>query len=238
MGLFSSRGLDYSSGDGSLARLKASRYFPHHLPGESSPGTMDIDLLSEEAKNGKHPELLKKVVEFAQFLDYLEGDYDYNSEKMHTPLAEIDSVVVDGDLDSMMKFTANIVKKSIDNSADIYYELLPYIKEFEHRLNLKLDVDQRKTLMCIFRVGMGLSLIENLSGQNIQGFCHPSIHNILCSPRQIWLGIQPHGYSADLSFLGGSDAEMRYISLALYSGYFQSKYTAESPSSTFEKLTK
>ena len=236
MGLFSSRGLDYSNGDGSLARLKASRYFPHHLPGESRPGTMDIDLLSEEAKNGKHPELLRRVVEFAQFLDHLEGDYDYNSEKTHTPLAGNETVPVDDDLDSMMKFTVNIVNKSIDNSADIYYELLPYLKEFEHRLNLKLDVDQRKTLMCIFRVGMGLSLIENLSGQNIQGFCHPSVHNILRMPRQVWLEMQPYGYSADLSFLGGNEAEMRYIALALYSGYFQSKYTAESPSSTFEKL--
>ena len=236
MGFFGSRGLDYSGGDGSLARLKAIRYFPHHLPGESSPGTMDIDLLSEEAKNGKHLELLKKVIEFAYFLDYLEGDYDYSSEKMHTPLAEIEPVVVEGDLDSMMKFTANIAKKSIDNSADTYYELLPYLKEFEHRLNLKLDVDQRKTLMCIFRVGMGLSLIENLSGRNIQGFCHPSVHNILRMPRQVWLEMQPHVYSTDLSFLGGKDAEMRYISVALYSGYFQSKYTAESPISTFEKL--
>ena len=197
---------------------------------------MDIDLLSEEGKNGKYPELLKKVVEFAQFLDYSEGDYDYNSEKMHTPLAGIESVVVDGDLDSMMKFTANIVKKSIDNSADIYYELLPYLKEFEHRLNLKLGLDHRKTLMCIFRVGMGLSLIENLSGQNIQGFCHPSIHNILRSPRQVWLELQPHGYSTDLSFLGGNDAQMHLIGLALYSGYFQSKYIAESPLSVFEKL--
>jgi len=56
-------------------------------------------------------------------------------------------------------------------------------------------------------------------------------------PRQVWLEMQPYGYSADLSFLGGNEAEMRYIALALYSGYFQSKYTAESPSKTFEKLS-
>jgi hypothetical protein len=236
MGLFSSRGLDYSRGDGSLARMKPNRYLAHHLPGETIPGAMDFDLLSEESKNGKHNQLLKKAVEFAGSLDYLAADYNYNSQEAHTPLASNQNVRVTDDLNSMMEFTANMVKKSIDNSANIYEELLPYLQEFENRLKLSLNVDQRKDLMCIFRVGMGLSLIENLSGQGLDGFCHPSIHNILHLPRQVWIEIQNHGYACDLSFLGGNDVQMRYIGLGLYSGYFQSKYTAESPSSTFERL--
>lgn len=236
MGLFSARGLDYSSGDGSLPRVKSNRFFTHHLPGEAIPGAMDFDLLSEEAKSGKHQELLKKAVQIAHSLDYLEGDYDYDSEKTYEQLARNQSFPVD-DLNSMMEFTANMVKKSIDNSASIYEELLPYLKEFENRLKLTLSAAQRRDLMCIFRVGMGLSLIENLSGHRLDGFCHPSIHNILHLPRQVSIEIQSHGYLSDLSFLGGHDSQMRYIGLALYSGYFQNKYTAESPSSTFERLT-
>jgi hypothetical protein len=238
MGIFSYRNLDYSNGDGSLARIKTNRYLPHRRPGEFIVGSIDIDLLSEETKNGKHSQLLKKAVEFAQFLDYLEGDYDYRVDKSITKLAVNPSDSVGGDLDSMLDFLANTVKKSIDNSADIYWELLPYLKEFESRLNLQLDAEQRKTLMCFFRVGRGLSLIENLSGRNIQGFCHPSIFNILCMPRQVWLEMQSYGYSNNLSFLGENDAQMRWIGLALYSGYFQSKYTAEPPLSVFKKLTK
>jgi hypothetical protein len=236
MGLFGSRGLDYSSGDGSLARMKPNRYLAHHLPGEVTPGGMDIDLLSEESINGKHNELLKKAVGFALSLDYLEGDYDYKSQKTHMPLAGNQTTTVGDELNSMMEFTANLVKKSIDNSASIYEELLPYLEEFENRLKLSLNSDQRKDLMFIFRVGMGLSLIENLSDHGLSGFCHPSIHNVLHMPRQVWVEIQSHGYAHDLSFLGGNDSQMRYVALGLYSGYFQSKYTAESPSSTFERL--
>jgi hypothetical protein len=50
MALFGSKALDYRVGDGTLPKLKASRYFAHHLPGQPTLTQMDFDLLSEETK--------------------------------------------------------------------------------------------------------------------------------------------------------------------------------------------
>ena len=81
---------------------------------------------------------------------------------------------------------------------------------------------------------MGLSLIENGSGLNINGLCHPSISNVLHTPRQVLENLTKHENGCNLEFLGGNDSQMNAVKLLLYIGYFQSKYTAESPSSVME----
>jgi hypothetical protein len=137
----------------------------------------------------------------------------------------------------MMAFTSNIIKQKIDNEAKVYFELLPYLAKFEENLKIKLTPNQRRYFMCIFRVGMGLSLIENLSGLNLERFCHPSISNILHMPRQVLEGLTKYGFEYDFSFLGDNDTQMSYIKLALYVGYFQSKYNGESPDSVMEFIS-
>ena len=81
---------------------------------------------------------------------------------------------------------------------------------------------------------MGLSLIENLSSLNIQGYCHPSISNILHGPRQVLVDLSSKGFNWNLDFVGDNNSQMALVKVALYVGYFQSKYTAESPASVME----
>jgi hypothetical protein len=234
MVLFGPKTLDYKVGDGILPKLKSSRYFEHHLPGQPTLTQMDFDLLSEEARIGKHQILLDKALRFAISLDYSEGDYLYSNQTPPDSLSNSEIKNPGDTTEDAMAFLANRVKHYIDNQAKIYFELLPYAEKFEEKLEVKLTAEQRKLFMCIFRVGMGLSLIENLSGLNIQGYCHPSISNILHLPRQVLEGMTRQGLNWDLSFLGRNDSQMEIVKVALYVGYFQSKYTAESPSSVME----
>ena len=234
MALFGSKSLDYRVGDGTLPKLRSSKYFPHHLPGQPTLTQMDFDLLSEEAKSGRHQILLNKAVDFAIFLDYSEGDYNYSNQTEPESLSDPEIRNPGDTTDEAMAFWANRVKQYIDDGAKIYFELLPYVEKFEENLGIKLTLEQRKLFMCIFRVGMGLSLIENLSGLNIQGYCHPSISNILHGARQVLQGMEEHGFKCDLDFIGDHTAQVWHVKLALYIGYFQSKYTAESPSSVME----
>ena len=234
--MFGSKPLDYKLGDGTLPKLKPSKYFVHHLPGEPTLTQMDLTLLSEEAKSGKHELLINKVVNFSISLEYTEGDYIYcsSSSTLPTPLANNKDRYQGNKTDEAMAFLANVVRQKINNEIKLYIELLPYLEKFEEKLRTELSLEQRRFFMCIFRVGMGLSLIENLSGLNIQGFCHPSISNILHSPQQVLESLIRHGFSWDLDFVGTNESQMRIVKLALYIGYFQSKYTAESPSSIME----
>lgn len=234
MGLFGSKSLDYRVGDGTLPKLKPSRYFEHHLPGQPTLTQLDFDLLSEEAKSGKHQALVDKAVNFAVSLDYLSGDYNYANQSAPKPLSNPTITNAGDTTEDAMTFLANTVKQSIDDSVKIYFELLPYLKKFEESLEIILTVEQRKVFMCIFRVGMGLSLIENLSGLNIQGFCHPSISNVLYGARQVIQALEMHELKCDLGFVGDNTAQVALIKLALYVGYFQSKYTAEPPESVME----
>ena len=234
MALFGSKSLDYRVGDGTLPKLKPTRYFEHHLPGQPTLTQLDFDLLSEEAKSGKHQALVDKAVNFAVTLDYLGGDYNYANQSAPKPLNN-PTITNPGDTtEDAMAFLANTVKQSIDNSVEIYFELLPYLKKFEECLEITLTAEQRKVCMCIFRVGMGLSLIENLSGLNIQGYCHPSVSNVLYGARQVIEAMEKHELKCDLGFAGDNAAQMALIKLALYVGYFQSKYTAEPPESVME----
>jgi len=237
MALFGSKSLDYRVGDGTLPKLKSSKYFIHHLPGQPTLTQMDFDLLSEEAKSGKHQILVDKAVDFAASLDYLEGDYDYSNQAVPKSLSNPEIKIPGDTTDEMMAFLANQVKHFIDNEVKIYFELLPYLEKFEENLEIKLTLEQRKLFMCIFRVGMGLSLIENLSGLDIQGYCHPSISNVLHGAREVMRVIEKHGFKCNLDFIGDNTAQVAHVKLALYIGYFQSKYTAESPSSVMEFVT-
>jgi len=234
MALFGSKTLNYRVGDGTLPKLKPSSYFAHHLPGQPRVTQMDFELLSEEAKSGKHQELMDKVVSFAVSLDYLEADYKYSNTSAPNLIANPEIKSPGDSTDEAMAFLANIIKEKIDNEVKVYFELLPYLEKFEEKLQIKLTSQQRKYFMCIFRVGMGLSLIENLSGLNLERFCHPSISNILHMPRQVLEGLTKHGFECDFSFLGDNDSQMSHIKLALYVGYFQSKYNGESADSVME----
>lgn len=234
MALFGAKTLNYRVGDGTLPKLKPSSYFAHYLPGQPTVTQMDFELLSEEAKSGKHQELMDKVVSFAVSLDYLEADYKYSNTSAPNLMANPQIKTPGETTDEMMAFLANIVREKIDNEVKVYFELLPYLEKFEENLKIKLTLQQRKYFMCIFRVGMGLSLIENLSGLNLERFCHPSISNILHLPRQVLESLTKHGFGYDFSFLGDNDSQMSHIKLALYVGYFQSKYNGESPDSVME----
>lgn len=234
MALFGSKSLDYRFGDGTLPKMKSSRYFPHHLPGQPTLTQMNFELISEEAKNGKHKNLMDEAVGFAVFLDYSEGDYNYANRNAPEPMSD-PKVTNPGDsTDEAMAFLANRLKQSIDNGTKIYFELLPYLEKFELNVERNFTLEQRKLFMCIFRVGMGLSLIENLSTLNIQGYCHPSISNVLHHPRQVLEDLSRQGVTWNLDFAGDNSAQMALVKVALYVGYFQSKYTAESPTSVME----
>ena len=234
MVLFGSKSLNYRVGDGTLPKLKSSSYFPHHLPGQPTLTQMDFGLLSEEAKSGKHEILMEKAINFAVSLDYSEADYKYTNSTPPNLLADPEVNNPGNSTDEAMSFLANMAKQFMDNQTKVYFELLPYLEKFEEKLETKLDSRQRKMFMCIFRVGMALSLIENGSGLNVQGFCHPSISNILHLPRQVLESLTRHGFDHEFGFLGNNDSQMFHVKLALYVGYFQSKYTGESPDSVME----
>lgn len=232
--LFGSKSLNYSAGDGTLPKLKSSKYFAHHLPGEPTLTQMDFELLSEEAKSGKYELLLEKTINFAIGLEYASADYNYSNDVAPKSLSNSEIKDPGSTADEAMSFLANMAKKYIDNQSKVYFELLPYLANFEEKLSIKLNSDQRKFFMLILRVGMGLSLIENNSGLNINGLCHPSISNVLHTPRQVLENLKSKEYDWNLDFLGSNDTQMNTVKLALYIGYFQSKYTAESPSSVME----
>ena len=234
MALFGTKSLNYSVGDGTLPKLKSARYFPHHLPGEPTLTQMDFELLSEEAKNGKYDLLLEKAMNFALGLEYVSADYDYSNFTAPDLMSNPEINQVGTTTDEAMSFLANMAKKYIDNQSKVYFEHLPYLAKFEEKLSLELNSDQRKFFMLILRVGMGLSFIENNSGLNINGLCHPSISNVLHTPRQVLENLAKKEYGWNLEFLGSNDSQMNTVKLALYIGYFQSKYTAESPSSVME----
>jgi len=234
MALFGSKSLDYRVGDGILPKLKSSKYFPHHLPGEPTLTQMDFDLLSEEAKSGKFELLLEKVVNFAIGLEYVSADYNYSHDVAPKSLSNPEIEDPGSTTDEAMSFLANMAKKYIDNQSKVYFELLPYLAKFEEKLSIELNPDQRKFFMLLLRVGMGLSLIENNSGLNINGLCHPSISNVLHTPRQVLENLTKKEINWSLEFLGGNDSQMNTVKLLLYIGYFHSKYTAESPSSVME----
>ncbi len=234
MGIFGAKSLDYRAGNGSLAKLKSTKYFPHHLPGEPTLTQMDFELLQEEARNGKNAELMGQAINFAITLDYLDASYDYLDRKIPAALTDPTVNSPGNSTEEAMKFLANSVKQYIDNSVNIYFELLPYLERFEERLEMQFTGAQRKTLMCIMRIGMGLSLIENKSGLNINGFCHPSVSNVLHTPRQVLLALSKHEFNWDLDVLDVHERQMTVVQLALDIGYFQSKYTAETPGSVME----
>ena len=229
MGLFGSKLLNYRVGNESLAKVKHDKYFRHNLPGEHSFPQMNFEILQEEVNNGKYDEILGKALDFASTFEYKSADYDYLNRK--TP-DMLDTGDADSNLDSTaqaMAYLANLARQNVNESIKIYFEHLPYLEKFESTIGIALSVQQRKTLMHLMRVGMALSLIENVSGVNLPGFVHPSISNIIHTPNQVLMALSRRAITWNLDTLGDHDNQKRAVQLVIHVGYFQSKYTAEYP---------
>jgi hypothetical protein len=137
-----------------------------------------------------------------------------------------------------MAYLANIVKKTIDTRVEIHLEFLPFLEEFEKKLELKFTTEQKRTIMSLFQFGMFLSLIEDESGLSVRGSYHPTILNNLSTPKQVIQNLRKHKLKIDLEFTNSNENQMEIVFLALSVGYFHSKYTSESPQSVMEFVQK
>jgi hypothetical protein len=229
MGLFGSKLLNYRVGNESLAKVRQDKYFRHTLPGEISSPQMNFEILQEEANNGKYDEILGKAIDFASTFDYVSADYDYLNRKSPDML---EPDIEDSNLDDTaqaMAYLANLAKRNINEAIRIYFEQLPYLEKFESNLGVALNVQERKILLFLMRIGMALSLIENNSGVNLPGFAHPSISNIIHTPIQVLMALSKRAVNWNLDAFGHHDNQKRVAQLVIHVGYFQSKYTAEFP---------
>ncbi len=235
MGFFSSGKLDYSIGDGFLPKCKRSRYFAHLLPGEVGLVQIDTELMQAEAVNGKYQALMMKALDFAVAMEPLSVSYEYEEIKPD-PLSSPNAYIPGQSSEETMSLLANQVNKHIDSARDIHWELLPFLRELEERLDLKMSHGQRRSILFFFRFGMALSLIENLSGLNIVGYSHPSVSNQLIHASEVLRKVDSMDYEVDLDFLPDSKTKNEYVKLFMYIGYFQSKYNGELPSFVLQKV--
>jgi len=235
VGFFGEKQLDYSYGLGLLPRLKKSTYRKHFLPGEISRlqlgASIDFKLMQQEALNGKSEELLNEVSKNVHHIQYDDASFDYKQNATHRKIADTEPPNIQ---DNPMAYLANIVKKTIDSQVEIYLEFLPFLKEFEKRLELEFTTEHRRTIMSIFQFGMFLSLIEDKSGLSLQGSYHPSILNLLSNPKRVIQNLMKHKLKINLEFTHTDEKQMEIAFLALSIGYFHTKYTAESPESVME----
>jgi hypothetical protein len=235
VGLFRGKKLDYSFGLGLLPRLKKSTYKKHFLPGGISTvhlaQLLDYDLMQQEALNGKTEELLSKVSELVNHNQYADASYDYKQNLSHRKIADSEPVNIQN---NPMAYLANIAKKSYDNQVEIYLEFLPFLEEFEKKLELKFTTEQKRTIMSLFQFGMFLSLIEDNSGLSIQGSFHPSILNCLSNPKPVIQSLIKYELKMNLEFNHKHREQREIAFLALSVGYFHTKYTGESPQSVME----
>ena len=235
MGLFGEKQLNYSYGLGLLPRVKKSTYRTHFLPGEISylhiGALLDFKLMQQEALSGKSEELLSEVSKNVYHIKYDDANYDYKQNATHRKIADTEPPNIQ---DNPMAYLANIVKKTIDSQVEIYLEFLPFLKEFEKRLELEFTTEHRRTIMSLFQFGMFLSLIEDKSGLSLQGSYHPSILNLLSNPKRVIQNLMKHKLKINLEFTHTDEKQMEIAFLALSIGYFHTKYTAESPESVME----
>ncbi len=235
MGFFGEKQLDYSYGLGLLPRLKKSTYRKHFLPGEISTlelgASIDFKLMQQEALNGKSEELLNEVSKNVHHIQYDDASFDYKQNATHRKIADSEPVNIQ---DNPMAYLANIVKKTIDTRVETHLEFLPFLEEFEKKLELKFTTEQKRTIMSLFQFGMFLSLIEDNSGLSIQGSFHPSILNCLSNPKPVIQSLIKYELKMNLEFNHKHREQREIAFLALSVGYFHTKYTGESPQSVME----
>lgn len=235
MGFFGEKQLDYSYGLGLLPRLKKSTYRKHFLPGEISTlelgASIDFKLMQQEALNGKSEELLNEVSKNVHHIQYDDASFDYKQNATHRKIADSEPVNIQ---DNPMAYLANIVKKTIDTRVETHLEFLPFLEEFEKKLELKFTTEQKRTIMSLFQFGMFLSLIEDNSGLSIQGAFHPSILNCLSNPKPVIQSLIKYELKMNLEFNHKHREQREIAFLALSVGYFHTKYTGESPQSVME----
>jgi hypothetical protein len=235
VGFFGEKQLDYSYGLGLLPRLKKSTYRKHFLPGEISTlelgASIDFKLMQQEALNGKSEELLNEVSKNVHHIQYDDASFDYKQNATHRKIADSEPVNIQ---DNPMAYLANIVKKTIDTRVETHLEFLPFLEEFEKKLELKFTTEQKRTIMSLFQFGMFLSLIEDNSGLSIQGSFHPSILNCLSNPKPVIQSLIKYELKMNLEFNHKHREQREIAFLALSVGYFHTKYTGESPQSVME----
>jgi hypothetical protein len=231
MPLFRTKKLNYRHGDGTLAHMSKTRYFPHVLPGEKKlPFSIDAAILQEESNSGMHHDLVRKVIDFSHSLEIPEATFDYKDIPKTTNLHDPKITQPGNDLSQQSKFLVNLMYNQLDKQSEIYAEFIPFLKTFDEKMNLSLNKEQRHFIMFCFKTGMALALFENKSGVNINGYCHPSISNILFSitvtPIIVKL-IKPGSWE-----FGNTGPKLNtLVGLAMQVGYFHTKYTEETPES-------
>jgi hypothetical protein len=203
--------------------VSKSRYVPHKLPRVNPDMKLDLELLGQEAADGKHERLLNKVLEFSNTMEWQEAKlYDANIREP-------------GDsLDSQTAWMANRIKNLIDNQKETYADLFPFIVLLEKKLGTTLSIEQKRNLLFAMRLGMGLALIENQSSQVMNGFIHPSIVNILANP--IVMKDEVNRYSPanwDYSLVKKLET---LTQLSMTTGYFHTKYSANSPEEVLSEV--
>lgn len=235
MGLFSKRGrLDYSAGNGLLPKVGNDKFLPHTRPGSMDLILLDFDLLKIETSTGRDQILIEKVVTAARNSDPAGVSFEYEDVHEFTNQAEGARKIPEGDnLDESISFFIGLAEKQNNNARNIYQELLPYLKEFETKIEIELTKQERSAILALFRVGHALAWRENLSQNGINGYMHPSIRNALYS-----LVADPfvREKAELLDDLITNSISLRSEQVFIYIGYFLSQYNLESPQFVMEKF--
>ena len=217
-----------------FSSVPKSQYVPHELPRVNPSIELDLELLGQEAANGKHEKLLDKVLSFSKTMEWDEATFNVEQHVDLTKLHD-ENIKVPGDnLKSQNAWMANRVKQLIDNQKETYMKLFPFLVELEKKLGIPLNNEQKRNLLFGMRLGMGLALIENQSSKGINGFIHPSIVNILANPIVMKEEINRNS-PADWDYKLVKKLEI-LTQLSMTIGYFHTKYTADSPKEVLSEV--
>lgn len=214
--------------------VSKSRYVPHELPKVNSNMKLDLELLGQEATNGKHEKLLDKVLGFSKTMEWDEATFTVEQHVDLTKLHDKNIQEPGDNLKSQNAYMANMVKQLIDNQKETYTNLFPFLVEFEKKLAIPLSVEQKRNLLFAMRVGMGLALIENQSNEGKNHFVHPSVVNILANPivmKEEINRISPSNWDHKLAH---KLEAMTQLSMTI--GYFHTKYTTHSPEEVLSEV--
>jgi len=165
------------------------------------------------------------------------GDVSYeyeDADKMGEQDIEVPKFPIRNELDESMSFLMGIVERNLKSSRIIYHELLPYLQEFETKIEIKLTKQERSAALAFFRIGHALAWRENLSENGIKGYMHPSIRNAL-----YWLQTDPFvkEQAELLDDLIPNSITLRSEQIFIYIGYFLSQYNLESPQFVMENFS-
>jgi hypothetical protein len=195
---------------------------------------LDLELLGQEAADGKHERLLNKVLEFSNTMEWQEAKFTVEQSVDLSKLYDANIREPGDSLDSQTAWMANRIKNLIDNQKETYADLFPFIVLLEKKLGTTLSIEQKRNLLFAMRLGMGLALIENQSSQVMNGFIHPSIVNILANP--IVMKDEVNRYSPanwDYSLVKKLET---LTQLSMTTGYFHTKYSANSPEEVLSEV--